>query len=96
MKIQCENFGPRLSAYLDGELPDKERQEVQDHLKTCEACQQLARDLEATAGILRDTHTRDATPEVDLTAVWEEIEARVDFGPTIWQKIRKLVRKPLI
>jgi len=96
MKIQCETFGPRLSAYLDGELPDKERQEVQEHLKTCETCQQLARELQETASILKDTHTPSAEPQVDLTGVWEEIEARVDFGPTIWRRMMKRVWKPVI
>ena len=35
MKIQCETFGPRLSAYFDGELEDTERYEVQEHVETC-------------------------------------------------------------
>ena len=96
MKIQCETFGPQLSAYLDGELADKERQEVQEHLKICEKCQQLVREMEETTGILKDMRTQSAEPQVDLTGVWEEIEARVDFGPTIWQRIRKRVWKPVI
>lgn len=96
MKIQCETFGPRLSAYLDEELPDKERQEVQEHLKTCEKCQQLVREMEETAGILKDMRTQSVEPQVDLTGVWEEIQARVDFGPTIWQRMRKRVWKPVV
>jgi anti-sigma factor RsiW len=96
MKIQCETFGPRLSAYLDGELADKERQEVQEHLKTCEKCQQLVREMKETAGILKDMRTQSAESQVDLTGVWEEIEARVDFGPTIWQRMRKRVWKPVV
>jgi len=35
-----------LSAYFDGELPDKERQEVEQHLTTCQECQKELVDLE--------------------------------------------------
>ncbi|MGO4106586.1 anti-sigma factor family protein [Paenibacillus sp. YAF4_2] len=34
----------QLSAYLDGELNQDERQEVEAHLETCETCQELLED----------------------------------------------------
>lgn len=36
----------KLSAYVDGELNDKEMQEVANHLKDCEACKLLVEELE--------------------------------------------------
>ncbi|GMK43952.1 hypothetical protein PghCCS26_10790 [Paenibacillus glycanilyticus] len=35
----------QLSAYLDGELSQAERQEVEAHLETCETCQELLEDF---------------------------------------------------
>lgn len=35
----------QLSAYLDGELNQAERQEVEAHLETCETCQELLEDF---------------------------------------------------
>jgi len=55
MKNECENLGPRLSAYLDGELPERERQELENHLGTCSVCRNLISVLEETGGILKST-----------------------------------------
>jgi anti-sigma factor RsiW len=35
----------KLSAYLDGELDEIQRQEIKAHLKTCEHCRELAAEL---------------------------------------------------
>jgi anti-sigma factor (TIGR02949 family) len=36
--MQCEEVRPRLEAYLDGELVEKERPPVRDHLADCRDC----------------------------------------------------------
>ena len=33
---------------------------------------------------------------MDLTGVWEEIEAQIQYGPSSWQKITKLIGKPKV
>lgn len=96
MKTECEDLGPRLSALLDGELPEAERLDVEAHLKTCETCQQLARELGEIVVFLKDTPAPRDQAEVDLTGVWEEIESQLDFGPTIWQRIKMLIGKPVL
>ncbi|MBW7452732.1 anti-sigma factor family protein [Paenibacillus sepulcri] len=40
----------QLSAYLDDELNDEERQQVETHLATCESCQVLLEDLLSIQG----------------------------------------------
>ena len=96
MKTDCEHFGPQLSAYLDGELPKKERHEVEKHLKTCQSCRQLVSELDEAGGVIKAALSLDSEPGVDLTGVWEEIESQADFGPTIWQKIKSLVDRPVV
>ncbi len=36
----------KLTAYVDGELNDKEMQEIAEHIKTCESCRNLINELE--------------------------------------------------
>ena len=96
MKNECEYLGPRLSAYLDGELSEKERQDVKMHLETCKVCNKMISELEEVGAIIKTTVSPELEPKVDLTGVWEEIEARADFGPGVWQKIRNLFGKPAV
>ena len=96
MKKECENLGPRLSAYLDGELSEEEQEKVKRHLETCYVCRQLISEPEETGGILKTALSPGPEPEVDLTGVWEEIQERAHFGPTIWQRIKKLFWKPSV
>ena len=95
MKSKCEHLVPQLSAYVDGELPDKEQVEVRKHLETCQTCRELVHELDETGAILKDALSRGAEPKVDLTGVWEEIEARADFGPSLWTRIKNLVERPV-
>jgi anti-sigma factor RsiW len=83
MKKECEDLGPRLSAYLDGELPDEDRKKVDKHLQICHACRQLVSELEMTDSLVKDTLSCELSPEPDLTGVWEEIEAQVFSRPLL-------------
>ena len=96
MKTGCGHFGPQLSAYLDGELPEKERYGVEKHLKTCESCRQLISELDEAGSVIKAAISPDSQQAVDLTGVWEEIKANADFGPTIWQRIKSLVDSPVV
>jgi anti-sigma factor RsiW len=53
--MNCKEVKPELVAYLDGELPDPVRAEVEAHLGSCAACRaerdQLAATLESLAGL---------------------------------------------
>lgn len=96
MKKECEDLGPMLSAYLDGELPDEDRKKVEKHLQTCHACRQLVSELEMTGSLVKDTLSREVPPEPDLTGVWENIETQVFPQPPLWQKIKSLVGRPVV
>ncbi len=43
--MNCETIKTRLNAFLDGELPEREREEVSAHLQDCTNCRTVADDL---------------------------------------------------
>jgi anti-sigma factor RsiW len=52
--VDCSEIRPNLLAYLDGEVTDAERAQIEAHLATCQACaDELAR-LQALQADLRD------------------------------------------
>jgi anti-sigma factor RsiW len=92
MEKTCEDMGILLSAYLDGEVTEVDRLKVEDHLATCLTCQRLARELDATEEILKKAFSDTTQPEVGMTGMWTTIASRVDFGPSIWQRLKKLIQ----
>lgn len=96
MENECAFYGPLLNAYLDGELPEKERKEIEAHLETCQKCRQLVQELEQIGDTLKEAFADVPEPEIDLTDIWEKIEAKANFGPSIWQRFKDLFIKPVI
>ncbi len=73
MAMTCEHVDAVLSAYLEGDLGDVERGEVESHLRQCLRCAALVRDLER----IRD----DAAvlpPLEPSRELWEGIAARIE------------------
>ncbi len=52
--MKCEEIEPLLSAYLDGELIQQERQKVEIHLEECPKCRKMLHDLESVRQRARD------------------------------------------
>ena len=49
----CKALEPKISAYVDGEIPSPDREEVEAHLARCESCARMAtgfRELHLLAG----------------------------------------------
>jgi anti-sigma factor RsiW len=76
--VTCAVVIDRLSALIDGELPDPERQAVERHLQGCAGCASVHQRL-AEAWTLAAEAPRVA-PRADL---WPRIEARLD-GERPW------------
>lgn len=66
MTEPCEQFEPMLSAYLDDELDQPERAEVERHVAACPKC---ARELNELRGLVSAAEEL-AAPSVD-DAVWD-------------------------
>jgi anti-sigma factor RsiW len=76
--VDCVTAIGRLSAFIDDELPDAERDEVRRHLHECAGCASAHQRL-AEAWTLAAQAPR-VSPRVDL---WPRIEARLD-GEQRW------------
>ncbi len=59
----CAAVGELLSAYLDGELTAGEKEAVEAHLQTCDACRQLA---EALGSLRTEIRGAELTPPPEL------------------------------
>jgi anti-sigma factor RsiW len=97
--VDCRGVVDRLSAFMDGEVPDAERDALQRHLSGCPACASVHQRL-AEAWTLAADAPRVA-PRVDL---WPRIEARLDgerswpawLGRLAWNPLPALVTLMLV
>jgi anti-sigma factor RsiW len=87
----------RLSAYLDGELPEAEARAIEAHLASCERC---AADLEALRQLEELTRGLAAPPvdEAEWSARWEGVAARVHRRAPAARasRLRRVVRLALV
>ena len=52
--FKCRKIQPKLSAFIDDELLDRERAEVEDHLAACSKCQGDLEQLNRTKSLLKN------------------------------------------
>jgi anti-sigma factor RsiW len=71
-----DQWTDRLSEYLDGELPERERMALESHLLTCGDCSALLMDLQRV--IKRARLLQEQAPTRDL---WPEIASRIGATP---------------
>lgn len=69
-------YTDRLSEYLDRELSERERREVEDHLATCEVCRET---LDQLSTVVEKARTAPLTPPT--TDLWPAIAARIGAAP---------------
>jgi anti-sigma factor RsiW len=69
--------GPRLSRYVDGDLPPRQRQRLAGHEGLCPECRRAIRHLKRLVRTLPKLRERDPAPEVaDRTA--QAVRARIE------------------
>lgn len=83
--MECAKTWDRLSAYLDGDLPEKEREGIAQHLRQCARCAEEERALKETLSLLRNLPAEPAPPELlqGITMRIEEETART----SLWRKL---------
>jgi anti-sigma factor RsiW len=67
-----DQWTPRLSEYLDGELAATERVQIEEHLGGCPACREMLAELRAV--VARAKSLEDGAPGRDL---WPGVAARI-------------------
>ena len=55
--MKCEKLHKKLIFFLDGDLPEKEAQEINSHLNECTDCAAFAEDMKKT---LEDVYKRQS------------------------------------
>jgi len=78
-KNNTKHVEKELTFFLEGELPDAERQRIQAHLASCERCAQALRELERLPHVLR---TFDKIEPSET--MFDEIKARIE--PSFWHR----------
>ncbi len=53
--MSCRTVISYLNAYADGELPEKQRLSVKDHLTTCEACQERLEEIHSLEALFQSS-----------------------------------------
>ena len=77
--MNCEDYGPMLTAYVDGELSDEDRRRLDEHLAGCQRCRdQLAEwtALQEELAMIKFTEPTDA----ELQRYWSGVYNRLERG----------------
>lgn len=83
--MKCSRIKRRLSAFLDGEVSEQERQFIKEHLKSCEHCQIELEKLSQVSDIL------DIIQEIEVSPYFiTRLKQRIAD-----QKQKSLIRLPL-
>jgi anti-sigma factor RsiW len=60
--MKCHRMEKRISAYLDGEIPEEEKKIISEHLEHCEKCQAEFTALSEVVDVLRTMEGMDVPP----------------------------------
>jgi predicted anti-sigma-YlaC factor YlaD len=89
--MTCPEFESRLSAYLDGELSRWRRWKVETHVRYCDDCAQMLRELDEVDGAILTCAQEAATPDYLTAAVMHRLPAM----PPAQDPRRAWLRKPV-
>jgi len=71
--LRCRSYRPLLSAYLDGDLSDEERQRLLAHLATCEDCRARLSEYQELRERLRRLPPSPPPPRSLQREVWQRL-----------------------
>lgn len=83
--MECTRTEDLLSGYLDGDLPEREREGIAAHLGQCPRCAEEERALKETLTLLRSLPAEKAPPEL-LEGVLRRIGHEQEAVP-LWKKL---------
>jgi hypothetical protein len=77
--ITCADFMTEIGNYLEGDVADEVRHQLEQHLAHCQTCTVLVDSSRKTLKIVTDTGTFDL-PESTFRPIAERIMARIRSG----------------
>ena len=78
--MSCKDFQANLHRYVDGELSRTNMCSAAAHAATCSACESLVTSSQQLH-VLLTTAVTDRVAAVDVSGLWEVVEAELDRGP---------------
>jgi predicted anti-sigma-YlaC factor YlaD len=72
-----EEIKKLISAYIDGEVSDREKKQVQDHLSRCAECRQEFRELTALEEVLHNMKLKKPSKEI-WDVYWSSVYNRLE------------------
>lgn len=89
----CEAVHVRLGAWLDGELPAGEYDEVQSHLDRCARCQQVVEEYRRLGGWVRQSRTLEQL-QPSAGVFWNRLRGRMPERRAGWLSAWRLGLRP--
>ena len=77
--MNCDEFRPMMTPYVDGELLPEQREHAEDHLAVCERCRGELAELGALKEDLAMIRFKEPT-DVELERYWHGIYNRLERG----------------
>ncbi len=75
--MKCNDVERLMAAYLDNEVTPDEREEIQDHLSSCQHCREGLEELTVTQAYLRETFQTATKTVIASSDTWEKIDQRL-------------------
>ncbi|MCD6532044.1 zf-HC2 domain-containing protein [bacterium] len=75
--MRCEEIKPYLAGYLDGELDQKTRQMVEEHIKECPQCAAELEEMRKIREVLGKMET-EKLPDIYWRTYWSNIYNRIE------------------
>lgn len=75
--MKCENYKIMISALMDGELTEKEKTELFDHMQTCKDCQREIEEAIDLESMLEDVKVKMEVPSNITLPEWSEVESQI-------------------
>ena len=90
-EMNCKTLHSKLIFFLDGDLPEKEMEQVREHLAECPDCSAFAEELKKTMSVLQIEKSPEVNPffYTRLKAKLENqaIKNKRSYSLPVWQRI---------
>ena len=76
--MNCDWIEDKLSAYIDKEVREENRRQVEEHCNQCEGCRTMISQFKSIGRLMRQSEQR-----VDTDAVWERVAVQLDHAQVV-------------